>query len=141
MKSCREVNKMKKIVVLTVGLIFVIILTLAASCVKQNVENNSYTFDSSGIEEIRGTSQMLENVKSVVLSDEEIPKLLEQLDSLLLEETEEKNEHKGWEFFFLIKYHDGRSVNINLSKEQIVIDGFVYHTERYHSDDFLIYFQ
>lgn len=35
---------------------------------------------------------------------------------------------------------DGKSVNINLSKERIVIDGYAYNTELYNADDFLTYF-
>ncbi|MDO4721103.1 MAG: hypothetical protein Q4A78_10615 [Peptostreptococcaceae bacterium] len=34
----------------------------------------------------------------------------------------------------MIAYDDGKSVNINLSKERIVIDGYAYNTELYHSD-------
>ena len=93
-----------------------------------------------GIAEITGTSQMTAPVRTAVLSAGQTEEFLTRIEGLGLEPTGEKNDRKGWEYFFVLRYEDGRSISIVLSEEAAVIDEVVYRAARYRADDFSSYF-
>lgn len=97
-------------------------------------------FPREGIAEITGTSQMTAPVRTAVLSAGQTEELLTRIEGLGLEPTGEKNDRKGWEYSFVVRYEDGREISIVLSEETAVIDEVVYRAARYRADDFSAYF-
>ena len=93
-----------------------------------------------GIAEITGTSQMSDPVRTAVLSAGQAEEFLTRIEGLGLEPTGEKTDQKGWEYSFVVRYEDGRSISIVLSEEAAVVDEVVYRAARYRADDFSSYF-
>lgn len=124
-------------------LVLAVLLFVLSGCSTpqpHNQTNNFYTFDHTGIVEITATSQMSENVNNIVVSEENIEALLNKLDSLCLTPVDDGKKFKGWQYLFVIEYDDGNIIKISLSEEQVNINGQIYTTTLYHSDDFLTYF-
>lgn len=117
---------------------FAVLMLLLASCTSGD---GYYKFEREGITEIKGITTMTEKVKEVTVSAEKTEQLLNQLESLNLEKTGEKNEFKGWEYSFTVSYGDGKTVLVSLSEKAAVIDGYVYNTSLYSADDYLNYFE
>ena len=103
-------------------------------------EDAFYKFNRTGITEITGTSQMSDPVKKVVLPSASVEKFVKQIEELCLQPTGTDDNAKGWEYFFAIKYDDGSTTSITLSEGKINIDGKVYKTTLYRSNDFSTYF-
>lgn len=125
------------------SLVLLACLLIVSSCFilrANNKANAVYRFNRTGILEITGTAQLPENVKNTVVPAEKTEELIDQLEGLVLKATDEKNDSKGWEYSFTIVYEEGKTVSISLSEEKIVIDGYIYRTNRYDFDDFLAYF-
>ena len=83
---------------------------------------------------------MSDPVKKVGITKETAERFLNQVEELCLQPTGTNNNTKGWEYFFAIKYDDGSTTSFTLSEGKIEIDGKVYKTDLYHSNDFLTYF-
>lgn len=83
---------------------------------------------------------MSDPVKNVVITKENAERFLNQVEELCLLPKDTDDNKKGWEYLFVVKYDDGSTTSISLSEEKIKIDGIVYKTTLYHSDDFLTYF-
>lgn len=99
-----------------------------------------YKVDRTGVTEVTGTSQMSDPVAKVVLTGNNIEKFLKQIDELYLQPTDADDDKKGWEYFFVVKYDNGSSIQISLSEGKVTIDGKVYKTTLYRSNDFSTYF-
>ena len=100
-----------------------------------------YKIDRTGVTEVTGTSQMSDPVAKVVLTGTDAENFLKQIDELCLQHTGTSDNTKGWEYFFVVKYDDGGTTSITLAEKKIDIDGKVYKTSLYKSDDFAMYFE
>ena len=100
-----------------------------------------FEFNRNGITEVTGTSQMSDPVVTVVLTKSNVEKLLNQVEELCLLPADADDNKKGWEYLFVVKYDDGSTTSISLSEEKIKIDGKVYQTTLYKSNDFSAYFE
>lgn len=103
--------------------------------------SDEFEFSRDGITEVTGTSQMSDPVANVVLPKSSVEKLLNQIEELCLQPTDADDDKKGWEYLFVVKYDNGSTISISLSEENIKIDGNVYKTTQYKSNDFLVYFE
>lgn len=103
--------------------------------------SDEFEFNRNGITEVTGTSQMSDPVANVVLPKSSVEKLLNQIEELCLQPTDADDDKKGWEYLFAVKYDDGSTTSISLSEEKIKIDGKVYETDLYQSNDFSAYFE
>lgn len=130
---------MKKIICFALA-IMLFVLSGCSSQQPNNQTDDYYKFNRAGIAEIEGTSQMSDPVKKVVITKENAERFLNQVEELCLQPTGTNNNTKGWEYFFAIKYDDGSTTSFTLSEGKIEIDGKVYKTDLYHSNDFLTYF-
>lgn len=124
----------------TLCLILAGLLLILSGCATSQ-KNEPYTINRTGITKITGTSQMSRPVKNIVIPSEKTEELLNQLDALHLIPTGEKNDLKGWQYFFDIEYGNGTTIRITLISESLVeIDDYIYKTTLYNSNDFLKFF-
>lgn len=131
---------MKKIVCFALA----IMLFVLSGCSSQQPNNEAgdyYKFNRAGIAEIEGTSQMSDPVKNVVITKENAESFLNQVEELCLQPTGTIDNSKGWEYLFVVKYDNGNTTSITLSEGKIDIDGKIYKTDLYQSNDFLEYFE
>ena len=131
---------MKKLLCIVLAM-FIFVLSGCSAVSSPENKDDYYKVNCTGVTEVTGTSQMSDPVKNVVLSSENIERLLKQIDELCLQPTGTSDNTKGWEYLFVIKYDDGGTTSITLSEGKIEIDGKIYKTTLYKSSDFLSYFE
>lgn len=130
---------MKKLLCIVV-VIFILVLSGCSSASSNRETDDYYKVNRTGVTEVTGTSQMSDPVKKVVLPNASVEKFLKQIDELYLQPTDADDKEKGWEYYFFVKYDDGSTTSITLSEGKINIDGKVYKTTLYQSNDFSTYF-
>lgn len=130
---------MKKLACFAIAMLL-FVLSGCSSQQPNNQTDDYYKFNRAGISEIEGTSQMSDPVKNVVITKENAESFLNQVEELCLQPTGTNDNSKGWEYLFVVKYDDGSTTSITLSEGKIDIDGKVYKTTLYRSNDFSTYF-
>ena len=131
---------MKKLLCIVVALFMLALLGCSSSSPDKQTDDY-YRVNRTGITEVIGTSQMFDPVKNFILPSVSVEKLLKQIDDLCLQPTGIDDDKKGWEYYFVIKYDDGSTVSITLSEGRVTIDGEIYKTTLYQSNDFAVYFE
>ncbi len=131
---------MKKIVCFALAMLLFVLSGCSSASSPEN-KDDYYEVNRTGVTEITGTAQMPNDVKKVVLTGDSVEKFLKQIDELRLQPTDADDNTKGWTYFFAIKYDDGSATSISLSEGKINIDGKIYKTDLYQSNDFSAYFE
>ena len=131
---------MKKLLCIVLAM-FICVLSGCSSASSPENKDDYYKVNRTGITEVTGTSQMSDPVMKVVLTGNDVEKFLKQIDELCLQPTGTSDNAKGWEYLFVVKYDNGSTASITLSEGKIDIDGKVYKTDLYQSNDFSVYFE
>lgn len=131
---------MRKLLCVVVAL-FIFMLSGCSSASSPDNKDTDYKINRVGVTEVSGTSQMSDPVKDVVIPKESVEQLLNQIEGLHLQATDQDSAVKGWDYLFNVKYDDGSTTQISLSGEAVKVDGKVYKTTLYKANDFSTYFE